>query len=103
MDSDTWNAYHIVSNRARAVCYASRQQLFRRRAAQTVNMLIASAASQLSAMEDLKVLHTVHLFFFKFFFYWSASIFCQSVIICAEADGSKRFFFFFLDPHVVFL
>ncbi|XP_019740930.1 protein brambleberry [Hippocampus comes] len=54
MDSDTWNAYHIVSNRARAVCYASRQQLFRRRAVKTVNMLIASAASQLSAMEDLK-------------------------------------------------
>ncbi|KAK7006077.1 hypothetical protein SK128_001222 [Halocaridina rubra] len=23
MDPNTWNAYHIVSNRARAVCYAS--------------------------------------------------------------------------------
>ncbi|XP_049588356.1 protein brambleberry [Syngnathus scovelli] len=54
MDPDTWNAYHIVSNRARAVCYAIRQQLFRLRAERTVNMLISTAASQLAAMEDLK-------------------------------------------------
>nr|XP_033466921.1 protein brambleberry isoform X2 [Epinephelus lanceolatus] len=54
MDSDTWNAYHIVSNRARSVCYATRQQLFRRRAEHTVNALISTATSQLSAMKDLK-------------------------------------------------
>ncbi|KAM9848476.1 protein brambleberry [Aulostomus maculatus] len=54
MDSDTWNAYHIVSNRARAVCYATRQQLFRRRAEHTVNTLISTATSQLEAMKDLK-------------------------------------------------
>ncbi|KAK2908358.1 protein brambleberry isoform X2 [Channa argus] len=54
MDSDTWNAYHIVSNRARSVCYATRQQLFRRRAEQTVNSLISTATSQLDAMKDLK-------------------------------------------------
>ncbi|XP_048114065.1 protein brambleberry isoform X2 [Alosa alosa] len=54
MDSDTWNAYHIVSNRARSVCYATRQQHFRRRAELTVNALIATATSQLDAMEDLK-------------------------------------------------
>uniref|UniRef100_A0A3Q3KQ21 Protein brambleberry n=1 Tax=Monopterus albus TaxID=43700 RepID=A0A3Q3KQ21_MONAL len=54
MDSDTWNAYHIVSNRARSVCYATRQQLFRRRAEHTVNALISTAASQLDAMKDLK-------------------------------------------------
>ncbi|XP_053706130.1 protein brambleberry [Synchiropus splendidus] len=54
MDSDTWNAYHIVSNRARAVCYAARQQLFRRRAEETVNALISSASSQLGAMQELK-------------------------------------------------
>ncbi|KAL2093850.1 hypothetical protein ACEWY4_011162 [Coilia grayii] len=54
MDSDTWNAYHIVSNRARSVCYATRQQHFRRRAELTVNALIATATSQLNAMEDLK-------------------------------------------------
>ncbi|KAG8003396.1 Protein brambleberry [Nibea albiflora] len=55
MDSDTWNAYHIVSNRARSVCYATRQQLFRRRAEHTVNTLISTATSQLDAMKDLKV------------------------------------------------
>ncbi|KAM9761786.1 protein brambleberry [Menidia menidia] len=54
MDSDTWNAYLIVSNRARSVCYATRQQLFRRRAEHTVNALISTATSQLSAMKDLK-------------------------------------------------
>ncbi|XP_068174954.1 protein brambleberry isoform X2 [Antennarius striatus] len=54
MDSDTWNAYHIISNRARSVCYAVRQQLFRRRAEQTVNALISTATSQLSTMKDLK-------------------------------------------------
>ncbi|KAK5930350.1 hypothetical protein CgunFtcFv8_026589 [Champsocephalus gunnari] len=54
MDSDTWNAYHIVSNRARSVCYAMRQQLFRRRAEHTVNALISTATSQLDAMKDLK-------------------------------------------------
>ncbi|XP_022076314.2 protein brambleberry [Acanthochromis polyacanthus] len=54
MDADTWNAYHIVSNRARSVCYATRQQLFRRRAEHTVNALISTASSQLDAMKDLK-------------------------------------------------
>ncbi|XP_034738032.1 protein brambleberry [Etheostoma cragini] len=54
MDSDTWNAYHIVSNRARSVCYATRQQLFRRRAEHTVNALISTATSQLETMKDLK-------------------------------------------------
>lgn len=54
MDSDTWNAYHIVSNRARSVCYATRQQLFRRRAEHTVNALISTANTQLEAMKDLK-------------------------------------------------
>ncbi|KAK7889843.1 hypothetical protein WMY93_025403 [Mugilogobius chulae] len=54
MDPDTWNAYHIVSNRARSVCYATRQMLFRRRAEHTVNALISTASSQLDAMKDLK-------------------------------------------------
>ncbi|KAJ8278214.1 hypothetical protein GJAV_G00085160 [Gymnothorax javanicus] len=54
MDADTWNAYHIVSNRARSVCYATRQQHFRRKAELTVNALISTATSQLEAMQDLK-------------------------------------------------
>ncbi|KAM6457700.1 protein brambleberry-like isoform 2-T4 [Liasis olivaceus] len=63
MDPDTWNAYHIVSNRARAVCYATRQMQFKRRAEHTVNALVSTAVGQLEAMkmlkksqEDLKVL-----------------------------------------------
>ncbi|XP_061594905.1 protein brambleberry [Cololabis saira] len=54
MDADTWTSYHIVSNRARSVCYAVRQQLFRRRAELTVNALMHTASSQLDAMQDLK-------------------------------------------------
>ncbi|XP_061096384.1 protein brambleberry [Conger conger] len=54
MDPDTWNAYHIVSNRARSVCYATRQQHFRRKAELTVNALISTATGQLEAMQDLK-------------------------------------------------
>ena len=65
MDSDTWNAYHIVSNRVRSVCYSTRQLHFRRKAEMTVNALISTASSQLDAMNDLKVGLRV-LAFFKF-------------------------------------
>ncbi|XP_070604484.1 protein brambleberry-like isoform X2 [Erythrolamprus reginae] len=54
MDPDTWNAYHIVSNRARAVCYATRQMQFKRRAEHTVNALVSTAVGQLEAMKTLK-------------------------------------------------
>ncbi|XP_018427869.1 PREDICTED: protein brambleberry-like [Nanorana parkeri] len=54
MDADTWNAYHIVSNRARSVCYATRQLHFRRRTEVTVNTLVHTAMSQLEAMKILK-------------------------------------------------
>ncbi|KAM4687618.1 protein brambleberry-like [Discoglossus pictus] len=54
MDPDTWNAYHIVSNRARSVCYATRQLQFRRRTELTVNTLVSTAMSQLEAMQLLK-------------------------------------------------
>uniref|UniRef100_A0A8C5FBP8 Protein brambleberry n=1 Tax=Gadus morhua TaxID=8049 RepID=A0A8C5FBP8_GADMO len=54
MDSDTWNAYHIVSNRVRSVCYGTRQLHFRRKAEMTVNALISTASSQLDAMNELK-------------------------------------------------
>ncbi|KAM3927753.1 protein brambleberry-like [Leptodactylus fuscus] len=54
MDPDTWNAYHIVSNRARSVCYATRQLHFRRRTELTVNNLVSSAMNQLEAMKMLK-------------------------------------------------
>ncbi|CAJ0946719.1 unnamed protein product, partial [Ranitomeya imitator] len=54
MDPDTWNAYHIVSNRARSVCYATRQLHFRRRTELTVNTLVSTAMDQLEAMKVLK-------------------------------------------------
>uniref|UniRef100_A0A8C5QIH0 Protein brambleberry n=1 Tax=Leptobrachium leishanense TaxID=445787 RepID=A0A8C5QIH0_9ANUR len=54
MDPDTWNAYHIVSNRARSVCYATRQLHFRRRTELTVNTLVSAAMNQLEAMKMLK-------------------------------------------------
>ncbi|KAM9307631.1 protein brambleberry-like [Gastrophryne carolinensis] len=54
MDPDTWNAYHIVSNRARSVCYATRQLHFRRRTELTVNTLVHTAMTQLEAMKILK-------------------------------------------------
>lgn len=55
MDPDTWNAYHIVSNRARAVCYSTRQMQFKRQTEHTVNTLVSTAVSQLEAMRLLKV------------------------------------------------
>ncbi|XP_077207449.1 protein brambleberry-like isoform X2 [Paroedura picta] len=54
MDPDTWNAYHIVSNRARAVCYTTRQMQFKRQTERTVNALVSTAVSQLEAMKMLK-------------------------------------------------
>ncbi|XP_066297264.1 protein brambleberry-like [Branchiostoma lanceolatum] len=54
MDSDVWNAYHIISNRARSVCYATRQQQFRRKTEQTVNKLVMTADQQVQAMESIK-------------------------------------------------
>ncbi|ELT87036.1 hypothetical protein CAPTEDRAFT_223313 [Capitella teleta] len=50
MDATVWNAYQIVSNRARAVCYAARQQQFRMRTEMTVNTLVETAESQLLSM-----------------------------------------------------
>lgn len=42
MDSDTWNAYHLVTNRAKAVCVAIRQEQFRGLTELTVNKLMQS-------------------------------------------------------------
>ena len=54
MDPNTWNAYHIVSNRARSVCYATRQHQFRRRTELAVNKLAVATHQQLSTMDQLK-------------------------------------------------
>jgi hypothetical protein len=55
MDPVIWNAYHLMNNRARAVCYAARNQQFRALSEMTVNKLMDSAPSQLNTMDSLKV------------------------------------------------
>ncbi|KDR18720.1 protein brambleberry-like [Zootermopsis nevadensis] len=54
MDPDMWNTYHLMNNRARAVCYAARHQQFRALSELTVNKLMDSAQSQLNTMNSLK-------------------------------------------------
>ncbi|KAL7302784.1 hypothetical protein TKK_0004825 [Trichogramma kaykai] len=54
MDADTWNAYHLMSNRARAVCYASRSNQFRALTEITVNRLMQSAHNQIKTLDSLK-------------------------------------------------
>ena len=55
MDPTSWNAYQIVTNRALAVCYATRQQQFRLKTEYSVNKLVHSTSEQLQAMEQLQV------------------------------------------------
>lgn len=55
MDADMWNAYHLMSNRARAVCYTARSTQFRALTELTVNKLMQSARSQVDALITLKV------------------------------------------------
>ncbi|XP_066583144.1 protein brambleberry-like [Prorops nasuta] len=54
MDADMWNAYHLMSNRARAVCYAARSTQFRALTELTVNKLMQSAHSQIKTLDSLK-------------------------------------------------
>jgi hypothetical protein len=59
MDPDTWNTYHLMNNRARAVCIASRQAQFRALTEMTVNKLMNSAKGQIDALESLQVCTTL--------------------------------------------
>ncbi|XP_012271114.1 protein brambleberry [Orussus abietinus] len=54
MDADTWNAYHLMSNRARAVCYAARNMQFRALTELTVNKLMSTTHSQIKTLSSLK-------------------------------------------------
>ncbi|XP_033763111.1 protein brambleberry-like [Pecten maximus] len=54
MDGSTWNAYHLMNNRARAMCYATQQQHFRKMTEMAVTKLAVSAKSQLRAMDNLE-------------------------------------------------
>lgn len=51
-----WNAYHIMSNRARVVCYAARSVQFRALTKLTANKLMKYAHSQIEALSSLKVI-----------------------------------------------
>ncbi|CAH1775950.1 unnamed protein product, partial [Owenia fusiformis] len=53
MDPTMWNSYQIVSNRARAICYQTRQQQFRMNTELTVNKMLHASQSQLNAMNEL--------------------------------------------------
>ncbi|XP_033609951.1 protein brambleberry isoform X2 [Cryptotermes secundus] len=57
MDPDMWNAYHLMNNRARAICYAARSQQSRALSEMTVDKLMDSAHSQLNTMDSLKEDH----------------------------------------------
>lgn len=54
MDQTTWNAYQIVSNRARAICYAARQQQFSAKTEMSVNKLVSTTEYQLNAMKIIQ-------------------------------------------------
>ncbi|XP_076236306.1 protein brambleberry isoform X2 [Calliopsis andreniformis] len=54
MDADMWNAYHLMSNRARAVCYAARSIQFRALTELTVNKLMQTAHTQIKTLGSLK-------------------------------------------------
>nr|XP_034317994.1 protein brambleberry [Crassostrea gigas] len=53
MDGPTWNAYQIVGNRARAMCYATQQDQFRRLTEMAVHDLVAAADDQLENLKQM--------------------------------------------------
>ena len=55
MDPTTWNAYQIVANRARAVCYSTRQQQFRMKTEMTVNKLVTHTQQQVDTIKQIQV------------------------------------------------
>jgi len=54
MDPNTWNAYHMMSNRARAVCLSSRRAQFQAQSEITVNKLLTTAQEQVAKMASLQ-------------------------------------------------
>uniref|UniRef100_A0A8D8KE51 Protein brambleberry n=1 Tax=Culex pipiens TaxID=7175 RepID=A0A8D8KE51_CULPI len=53
MDPNTWNAYHLVTNRAKAVCASVRHDQFRGLTELTVNKLMNTAHEQIQMMGQL--------------------------------------------------
>eukprot|EP01137_Pigoraptor_chileana_P007712 Opistho-2@53645 len=54
MDAATWNAYHIVSMRARDICLHLQSELFRLQTEATINGLRVSAASMVGSLSRLR-------------------------------------------------
>lgn len=53
MDGEAWNTYHLMTNRARAVCAIIRQEQFRGLTEMTVNKLMNTAHDQIDIMKSL--------------------------------------------------
>nr|CAD7440868.1 unnamed protein product [Timema bartmani] len=54
MDAIMWNTYHLMNNRALAVCHSVKNMQFRALNEMTVNKLMTAAHDQLASMESLK-------------------------------------------------
>jgi len=75
-----WNAYHLMSNRARAVCYAARSTQFRALTELTVNKLMQSAHSQIETLQSLKVSYIyIYIFVNMYIFIYHTYIFSNSL------------------------
>lgn len=48
-----WNAYHMMNNRARAVCLAARRAQFQALSEMTVNKLMSTAHDQINRMNTM--------------------------------------------------
>ncbi|KRT86824.1 hypothetical protein AMK59_1263 [Oryctes borbonicus] len=53
MDPDTWNTYHLMSNRVRAVCYTARQSQFIGLTESTINKLVDTTRNQVVTLNKL--------------------------------------------------
>ncbi|XP_041776937.1 protein brambleberry-like [Anopheles merus] len=53
MDPNTWNAYHLITNRVKAVCASVRHEQFRGLTELTVNKLMSTAHEQVRMMDEL--------------------------------------------------
>ncbi|KAI4465757.1 protein gamete expressed 1 [Holotrichia oblita] len=53
MDPDTWNTYHLMTNRVRAVCYTARQSQFIGLTEHTINKLVDTTRSQVHTLDKL--------------------------------------------------
>ncbi|GJQ69802.1 hypothetical protein Trydic_g22360 [Trypoxylus dichotomus] len=53
MDPDTWNTYHLMANRVRAVCYTARQSQFIGLTESTINKLIGTTRNQVVTLNKL--------------------------------------------------